>query len=412
MERHTVNEIEIFTIPFDKARTISCAFLIKKGSAHEPEELAGISHFIEHMAFRGTKSYDHFSLKYTVEVVGGTLNAFTDKLATAYYAKVPEFHFGKTLNVLKEITFYPIFSPEDTEIERKIILEEYKMSQDDPTSKLFDTLVETVWPGPYGRPIIGRKETIEKISSEDLREYHRKNYNLPDTKIILAGKVNDDYLSLLEKELSELERNKPGDPLPPPPSFEHTEPRYIVRNDLEQVHIAMARPICGRISEDIYPLYALNTALGSGMSSILFHEIREKEGFVYDVFSQIYALKETGIIIVYAALSPEKIDEFFSKMKEVLSNESLFMKNFEYGKTRYLGKLDMVTDNPAGMMSFVIDNLSHDSLETIEERVERIKNVSKEDYRRAYERFIAGNWSVFGIGPESGKIIEKHEMIV
>lgn len=88
------------------------------------------------------------------------------------------------------------------------------------------------------------------------------------------------------------------------------------------------------------------------------------------------------------------------------------MKNFEYGKTRYLGKLDMVTDNPAGMMSFVIDNLSHDSLETIEERVERIKNVSKEDYRRAYERFIAGNWSVFGIGPESGKIIEKHEMIV
>ncbi|ACM23421.1 MULTISPECIES: M16 family metallopeptidase [Thermotoga] len=412
MEKCTINDIETFIIPFDKARTVSCAFLIKKGSAHEPEELAGISHFIEHMAFRGTKKYDHFSLKYTVEVVGGSLNAFTDKLATAYYAKVPEFHFEKTADVLKELTFHPVFSPEDTEIERKIIIEEYKMAQDDPTSKLFDTLIETVWPGPYGRPIIGRRETIEKISAEDLREYHRKNYSPSDTKIVLAGKVKDQYLKFLEDILKDLKKSEGKNDLPPSPSFHFSEPRYIVRNDLEQVHVAIAKPVCGREDEDIYPLFVLNTALGSGMSSILFHEIREKEGFVYDVFSQLYTLKETGILIVYAALSPEKIEEFFEKLRAVLSSRDLFMRNFEYGKMRYLGKLEMITDNPAGMMSFVIDNLSHSSLETLEDRVEKVKTVTQEKYQRAYEKFLSGKWSVFGIGPESGRILENHEMIV
>jgi len=412
MEKYTINDVETFIIPFDKARTVSCAFLIKKGSVHEPEELAGISHFIEHMVFRGTEKYDRFSLKYTVEVVGGNLNAFTDRLATAYYAKVPEFHFEKSIDVLKELTFHPIFSPEDMEIERKIIIEEYKMSQDDPTSKLFDTLIETVWPGAYGRPIIGRKETIEKISVEDLREYHKKNYNLSDTKIVLAGKVNDQLLTFLEETLKDLKKTEKGNELPPPPSFHYTEPKYVLRNDLEQVHIAIAKPVCGRADRDIYPLFTLNTALGSGMSSILFHEIREKEGFVYDVFSQLYTLKETGILIVYAAFSPEKIEEFFKKLKAVLSSEKLFMKNYEYGKMRYLGKLEMITDNPSGMMSFVIENLSHGFLETLEDRVEKMKAVTQEEYRRVYERFVTGKWSVFGIGPEAGRILENYEMIV
>ncbi|PLV60000.1 pitrilysin family protein [Thermotoga sp. KOL6] len=412
MESHTINGVEVFIIPFDKARTVSCAFLIKKGSVHEPDELAGISHFIEHMAFRGTKNYDHFSLKYTVEVVGGNLNAFTDKLVTAYYAKVPEFHLEKTANVLKEITFHPIFSPEDTEIERKIILEEYKMSQDDPTSKLFDTLIETVWPGAYGRPVIGREETIKRISAEDLRKYHRRNYNLSNTKIVLAGKVNNDSLKILERELKNVRKGRKEKAQPSSPVFRYTDPKYIPRNDLEQVHIAVAKPVCGRNERDFYSLLVLNTALGSGMSSILFHEIREKEGFVYEIFSQFYTLKETGVLLIYAALSPEKIDEFMQKLREILSKEELFMRNFDYGKMRYLGKLEMITDNPSGVMSFVIDNVTHDSTETLEERVEKIKSVSLGDYRKAFERFITGKWSVFGIGPDSGKILERYNLIV
>jgi len=412
MESLRINDVRVLVVPFDRVKTVSCAFLVKSGSAHEPDELAGISHFIEHVAFRGTERYDQFSLKYSVESVGGTLNAFTDRLATVYYVRVPEFHFEKTLDVLKEITFFPTFNEEDVEIERRVILEEYKMSLDDPPTRLFDTLVETVWPGPFGRAIIGRKETIEKITSEDLRSYHKKSYGNDNTAILLAGKVSDKELKRVEEVVEELGKRTAELWLPDDPIFNSVKSFYLKREDLEQVHVALVKPVPGRKSPEYHTLAVLNTALGSGMSSILFNEMREKEGFVYEISSQVYSLNGTGILVVYAALSPEKIEEFFQKLKKVLSDRSLFLRSFEYGKMRYLGKLEMLTDSPQGVLSFIMEGLIFGEEETPEGVMEKVKAVEKEDYEKLYEKIFPGEWSVFGIGPSQGEILRSYEFKV
>jgi len=412
MESLKINDIGIFAIPFDRVKTVSCAFLVRSGSAHEPNELAGISHFIEHAAFRGTRNYDQFSLKYSIESVGGTLNAFTDRLATVYYVRVPEFHFEKTLDVLKEITFFPLFDEKDVEIERRVILEEYKMSLDDPPTRLLDTLMEMVWPGPFGRAIIGRKETIEKISPEDLRTYHERSYGNDNTVILLAGKVSDKELKKVEKVVEELGKKTTELRLPDDPIFNSLKSFYLKREDLEQVHVALVRPVPGRKSPEYHTLAVLNTALGSGMSSILFNEMREKEGFVYEISSQVYLLNKTGILVIYAALSPEKIEEFFQKLKKVLSDRSLFLRNFEYGKTRYLGKLEMLTDSPHGILSFVMESLIFGEEETPDEVMEKVKAVDREDYERLYEEVFLGDWCVFGIGPSQGEILRSYEFKV
>jgi len=396
-----IGKFRVISIPFDSVKTISCAFVVKSGSADEPDPLAGVSHYLEHVVFRGTKKYDHFHLKYIVESVGGVLNAFTERRATVFYIKVPEMNFLKSFDVLKSLVFEPTIDEESVEIERKVILEEYKMNRDDPVSYLHDLLFENVWEGPFGRPILGYENTIRSISKEELVEYHDKMYFPRNMIVVLAGRVNGTFMDVVKKELERIDKEgeKKDNSFP---NFTYpSSVTYEVRNDMEQVHVALAKPIPGRESSDYPAIALLNTALGSGMSSLLFHEIREKEGLVYDIYSQIYALRKTGVLVIYSSMSPSNLGRFFEKLKKLLSSIQI-LENFEYGKNRLLGKLEMMTESPGSVMGFVVDRLvcgleSYD----IDSFMEEIKSLDVHDFEKVAKEVLSGNWAVFGLGPDS-----------
>jgi len=399
-----VGRFRIISIPFDSVKTVSCAFVVKSGSADEPDSLAGISHYLEHVVFRGTKKYDHFQLKYIVESVGGILNAFTDRKATVFYIKVPEMNFLKSFDVLKSLVFEPTIDEEAVEIERKVIIEEYKMNKDDPTSYLHDLLFENVWKGPFGRPILGYENTIKNISREELVEYHNKVYFPKNMIVVLAGKLNGVFMNTVKKELEKIDKKGRERSKNFFPKFSYPSSSvYEVRNDLEQVHVALVKAVPGK-GDSSYPAVAvLDTALGSGMSSLLFHEIREKEGLVYDIYSQMYTLKHTGIMVIYSSMSPDSLRIFFKKLRELLSSGQI-LKNFEYGKNRLLGKLEMMTESPGTIMSFVVDRLVCE-LENydIDLFMEKIKKLSENDFEKIVEKVLLGNWAVFGVGPDSAR---------
>ena len=398
-----IGKFRVISIPFDNVKTVSCAFVVKSGSADEPDPLAGISHYLEHVVFRGTKKYDHFQLKYIVESVGGVLNAFTERRATVFYIKVPEMNFLNSFDVLKSLVFEPTIDEESVEIERKVILEEYKMNKDDPTSYLHDLLFENVWKGPFGRPILGYESTIKNISREKLLEYHDAMYFPENTILVLAGKVNGCFMDVVKKELGKID--KVGDKKDANfPNFTYpTSVIYETRNDMEQVHVALAKPIPGR-EDSNYPMIALlNTALGSGMSSLLFHEIREIEGLVYDIYSQIYTLRKTGVLVIYSSMSPKNLERFFKSLRKLLSSEKI-MESFEYGKNRLLGKLEMMTESPGSVMGFVVDRLvceleSYD----IDSFMEEIKKMDEHDFEKVTKETLLGDWAVFGLGPASAR---------
>jgi len=398
-----IGKFRVIVIPFENVKTTSCAFVVKSGSADEPDPLAGVSHYLEHVVFRGTKKYDHFQLKYIVESVGGVLNAFTERRATVFYIKVPEMNFLNSFDVLKSLVFEPTIDEESVEIERKVILEEYKMNKDDPVSYLHDLLFENVWIGPFGRPILGYEDTIKSISREELLEYHDKMYFPGNMIVVLAGKVNGTFMEVVEKELKSIDKEGEKKDIDFPSFTYPSSVIYEARNDMEQVHVALAKPIPGRENSDYPAIALLNTALGSGMSSLLFHEIREKEGLVYDIYSQVYALRKTGVLVIYSSMSPSNLEKFFKKLRRLLSSMQI-LENFEYGKNRLLGKLEMMTESPGSVMGFVVDRLvcgleSYD----IDSFMEEIKKLDEYDFEKAAKEILLGNWAVFGLGPDSAR---------
>ena len=301
------NGFRIVTEHMPGLKSASLGVWVNAGGRNERIEQNGIAHFLEHMAFKGTERRTALQIAEQIEDVGGFINAYTGRETTAYYARVLEADVPLAMDVISDIVLNPIFEPAEIEVERGVILQEIGQALDTPDDVIFDWLQESAYPDQaLGRTILGPSERVRSFTRDDLQGFVRENYT-PDQMILAAaGAVDhDEIVRLAEAAFGHLQPATPS--LVTPAKF-HSGQRREVKG-LEQVHVAMAFESPNYRDPAIYTAQIYATAMGGGMSSRLFQEVREKRGLCYTIFAQAAAYADTGTITLYAGTSEQQIGE-------------------------------------------------------------------------------------------------------
>jgi predicted Zn-dependent peptidase len=302
------NGIPLITERIKDFRSVTLGIWVRVGSRYETFEKNGISHFLEHMFFKSTKRRTARDIAVEIDTLGGDLNAFTSRENTVFYVKVLDEQIERGIDLLTDIYIHSTFPEEDIEKEKRIIKEEVKMVEDTPDDYIYDLFYQTVWGKEgIGQPVLGRRETIKSFTREDLTGHIKKYYGTKDTLVACAGNFDVDTLvSRLNHSLGGLRRGsepKKGKD----PQFSHG--RVVITRDLSEVHICIGVEGLPQASTDRYALYLLNAALGAGVSSRLFQEIRERRGLAYSIYSFIASYLDTGLWAVYAGTSKKVVRE-------------------------------------------------------------------------------------------------------
>lgn len=302
------NNVNILTEELPHVRSVAVGFFVEVGSRDEDNEICGVSHFIEHLMFKGTKTRSAKDIAETLDAVGGQLNAFTTKEFTCYYARVLDEHFDLAVDLLCDMFFNSKFDQQDIDRERNVILEEIKMYEDSPDELVHDIFAASLWKGhALGRSIIGTADVIASLSREQIMDYYHKFYNPSKLTVAVAGNITHERVINKLKPILESKQGAPyvRNMVKPTP---HQE--VVCRNkETEQVHLCIGAPGLKLNDENIYVFQVINTILGGGLSSRLFQEIRELRGLVYTVYSYHTSYHDAGLFCVYAGLSKENIDQ-------------------------------------------------------------------------------------------------------
>src|SRR5438270_13255595 len=311
------NGLRVATDRVDTVDTVSLGIWIDVGTRHEPAEINGVAHFLEHMAFKGTERRSARAIAEEIEAVGGHLNAYTSRESTAYYAKVLKEDLPLALDILADILLHSSFDPTELERERAVILQEIGQANDTPDDIIFDYFQERAFPDQaMGRPVLGRPEIIRRLSREAVMGYLRDHYGAARMVLSAAGNLDHDRLvDLADTLFAQM----------PAERAVTTEPaRYVggeqrEARDLEQLHLVLGFPGLPLGDPDYYAASVLSTAFGGGMSSRLFQEVREKRGLVYAIHSFGHSYRDGGLFGIYAGTGEEEAAE----LVPVLCEETL-----------------------------------------------------------------------------------------
>jgi predicted Zn-dependent peptidase len=396
-------------------RTVSIGIWIKNGSIDEKLSNNGISHFIEHMLFKGTAKRSSRDIADEMAQVGGRINAFTSKEYMCYYAHIIDSHFDVALDVLSDMICHSKFSPEEIEKEKGVILDELKMCQDTPEDIINDKLQNAIWEGhPVSYDILGSEANIEAFERDEIKDYLSHHYVSDNMVISVVGKIDfDRVVSKLNKSFSSIKKSKGAkrDTLVP------YKKSIVTKNkDIEQTHIILSLPTISYESEESYTLNVLNTLIGSGMNSRLFQSIREEKGLVYSIYSYIETYKHGGLFNIYGASSPDKIPEVVTGIRAEL--DKILKKGFnnkELGRTKEQIKSNMIIgleNMDARMSSYGKSKLVLDRIKSQDEIINGINNVTTEKLLEfANNLFDYKNMSVSLVGKLSDNNIEGIEKI-
>jgi predicted Zn-dependent peptidase len=297
------NGIRVVSETLPKSRSISIGVWVKVGSRHEPQEIGGVSHFIEHLFFKGTETRTAKDIAIEMDSIGGEMNAFTAQETTTYYAKVVDEHLPVVVDILSDILLHSKFDPAEMEKERKVILEEIKGVEDTPDDFIHELFTHTVWPdNSLGRPILGTKETIKALKHKDIISYIDSYYSPKEIVISVAGNFEHGRLiELLNASFGKLSRaGVPKKEIAP--SFARAV--AVRKKQLEQVQICIGCKGLHYMHEDRFVISALNTVLGNSMSSRLFQEVREQNALAYSIYSYVTSYRDTGLLTIYAGADP------------------------------------------------------------------------------------------------------------
>ncbi len=393
IERATLaNGIRIVTEAMPHVRSVSLGVWIGSGSRIEAGAENGISHFIEHMVFKGTKYRSAEDIARSVDSVGGGLDAFTSKELVSFNTKVLDEHLPIALDVLADLVLNPLFRESDIEKEKGVILEEIKMEADQPESVLHETFISNFWKGHgLGKPILGTKETVKKFGQEMLFDYYGRVYSPQNILITAAGNLKHDHIvDLIRDRFAALgERsNVPRDSVPKT----HAPIVKKKKESLEQVHIALGVPSYPLAHELRFPLYVLNTVLGAGMSSRLFQNIREKQGLAYAVYSELNLFSDTGCFTVYAGTAEETakqvvtsvIQEFRQLKAELIGEDEL-----RRAKDHLKGSLMLSLESTSSRMSnLASQELYFDRFMSLDEMLASIEAVTRDEVQMIADQFF------------------------
>lgn len=313
--------LRIATCEMPHTETAAMGIWASVGGRHEPAALNGISHFIEHMLFKGTRRRSARRIMEDVEGVGGDINAFTSEERTCYYAASAAEHFPRVCDVLCDIYMEPRFSPRDIDRERGVISEEIQMYRDEPSSHVQELLQQTYWDGhPLGRPLTGTHATIATMDAAAFRSYRAAHYTAPATVVTAAGNIrHDEVVERVAKLLSGLPEKKPrpATAYPRIPS----KPRVAAEaRDIQQTQLSLALPAPGLVSPLRYAFHVLNAILGANASSRLFQELREKRGLCYSISSHLLALRDGGLVEISAGLDRRNLEKSLRLILESLES--------------------------------------------------------------------------------------------
>jgi predicted Zn-dependent peptidase len=308
VELHTLsNGLRVVVEPMPALESASIGLWVSAGGRHERAEQNGIAHFLEHMAFKGTARRSALQIAEEIEDVGGYINAYTSREVTAYYARVLKQDVALAVDLISDIVLNPAFDPAEIEVERGVILQEIGQAADTPDDIIFDWLQEEAYPAqPLGRTILGPAERVRGFSRGDFDRFVAEHYGPGQLILSAAGGVDPgQILRLAEAAFGHLAAAPPASP--EPGRFAGGEKRVV--KDLEQAHFTLGLEAPGYRSDDIHTAQIYAIALGGGMSSRLFQELRERRGLCYTIYSQVGAFDDTGLMTIYAGTSGEEIGD-------------------------------------------------------------------------------------------------------
>ena len=363
-------------------KSASIGIWVNAGGRHERIEQNGIAHFLEHMAFKGTKKRSSVQIAEAIEDVGGYINAYTSREMTAYYCRVLGDDVALALDVVSDIVLNPVFARDEIEVERGVILSEIGQALDTPDDIIFDWLQDVSYPDqPLGRSILGPEERVSSFQREDLSAFVDENYSVDQMVLAAAGAVDHDAIVRQCEEIFGTLKPRVQAPFLVG-QFKGGEYRQV--KDLEQAHFALAFESPNYRDPDIYTAQIFATAFGGGMSSRLFQEVREKRGLCYSIFASAGAYSDTGTLTFYAGTSGDKVSDLANITVDELKRASYDMTEVEVARARAQMKagLLMGLESPSSRAERLARMVTiWDRIPSLDEVVSQIDRVTVSDVR-------------------------------
>lgn len=383
-------------------RSVAIGLWIKTGSVNETEENNGISHFLEHMFFKGTTTRSAKEIAESFDSIGGQVNAFTSKEYTCYYAKVLDNHASYALNVLSDMFFNSVFDSVELEKEKNVVYEEIKMYEDTPDDIVHDLLSQAV----YGKsslayPILGREKTLSTFTSDTLKQYVHDMYTPERLVISIAGNVDENFIKEVETLFGSFERSKEARKEQEKPIFHcNTLNR---KKETEQAHLCLGYEGLPIGHPDTYSLIIMNNILGGSMSSRLFQEVREQRGLAYSVYSYHSGYQDSGLVTIYGGTGAQQMDVLFETIQKTLDtfkNVGITNKELTNSKEQLKGNLMLSLESTNSRMSRNGKNeLMLGKHRSLDEIVELIDQVTEESVAAITNKVFTDEYSIAYISP-------------
>ncbi len=396
------NGIRVVSEHIPYLKSVSIGVWIGNGSCNELAGENGISHFIEHMLFKGTKNRTARDITLEMDSVGGRLNAFTAREYTCFYTKTLDAHAPLAIDILSDMLYNSLLLEEDMNLERKVIFEEIDMCADEPEEVVHDLIMEASYgKSAMGRTILGTKESLSRIDSRLMREFIKSHYTAENTVIAMSGNFDDSIFDILEEFFGKREIEKT------PPKAEdcpYMPGKIIKRKECEQVQLVAGFQGISNDDERVYPLLVFNNIFGEGMSSRLFQNIREQRGLVYSIYAYHSSYRNTGMFNISAGFNPanlNEVSELISKEINIIKKDKLTKEEIQRGKEQLKGNY-ILSYEAAGarMQSAGRAILAGKPIYTPEEVLEKIDKITSEDIADIIDDVLLGDTlSVAAVGP-------------
>lgn len=384
--------------------TVAVAVSVKVGARYEQTEQSGISHLLEHMAFKGTARRNARQIAEAFDDIGGASNAYTSLENTVYYARVLKQNLREAVDILADILQHSQFDETELAREKHVIVQEIAMHYDSPDDLVFDYFHETAWPKqPLGRSILGTPELVQSFTRENLQRYMGTHYHAPSMVVSAAGNIKHEELLALAQEYF---GNLPGDPAHPPEQANYTGGDFRKKRKLEQLHIMLGVPCVSNQHADYYASQLVSTILGGGMSSRLFQEVREKRGLAYTVQAFVTAYEDSGIFGIYAATGEDKAEQLVPVLCDELQKLPASLTDAEIirAKNQLKAGLLMTRESSSSVAEWIGRHLlNYGRYKTAEEITRIIDGVSKDDIARVAATLVNPQVTFTALGPQ-GKL--------
>ncbi len=400
------NGLRILTEAVPAVRSVSFGVWVGVGSRDETPALGGVSHFLEHLLYKGTRRRTALDISAEIEAVGGETNAFTTKEYTCYYARVLDTDLPLAVDVMGDAVTSSVLAEADVETERGVILEEIAMHDDEPDDEVHDLLARAMYgTHPLGRPVSGTADTISSLHRRQIHGFYRRRYTPPHLVIAAAGNLSHERVVELVRA-TPLGEGAPADPAP----LRRTAAvpvrggQVAVRDkDTEQAHLVLGGPGMSRLDERRFALGVLNNSLGGGMSSRLFQEIRERRGLAYAVYSYTSHYADTGVVAVYAGCAPGKVDEVLDLTRVELARVAaagLTGAEVDRGRGMTKGALVLgLEDTGSRMTRLGKGELLHGEVLSVDDLLARVDAVTVDDVRAVAADLLSSPMSLAVVGP-------------